>query len=56
LNYRKYLAGISIPPAEVITWQDKSGNNNHLLPQPKKGGINGFLSYRAMLLNIIPSR
>jgi hypothetical protein len=23
LNYRKYLAGISIPPAEFIAWQDK---------------------------------
>jgi hypothetical protein len=49
------LTGISIPPAELITWQDKSGKNNRLLAQPKKSGINGFLSYRAMLLNIIPS-
>jgi hypothetical protein len=37
LNYRKYLAGISIPPpAEVIRWQDRSGNNNHLLAKTKK--------------------
>jgi hypothetical protein len=36
LNYRKYLAGISIPPAEFIAWQDKSGNNNYLLAKSKK--------------------
>lgn len=36
LNYGKYLAGISILPAEFIAWQDKSGNNNHLLAKSKK--------------------
>ena len=36
LNYRKYLAGISIPPVRVIAWQDKNDNNNHLLAKLKK--------------------
>lgn len=36
LNYGKYLARISILPAEFIAWQDKSGNNNHLLAKSKK--------------------
>ena len=36
LNYGKYLIGINVPPVRVILWQDKSGNNNHLLAKSKK--------------------